>query len=150
LSAAEAVSRVFLDYVVYGHATRDWLPLYGGLFQEMLNGLNNSSTDFSKLTRPNPPAPPQALSSYTGTYHNDYYGNLEITKSGDHLLLHLPPRGATYYDLKHWSGNTFVYRFAGETGIGSRGVVFSGSSARQVFVENLATEDSGVFTRVSD
>ncbi len=65
-------------------------------------------------------------------------------------MLGLPPSGRSY-SLRHWSGNTFVYRFAGETGIGTRGVVFTGSGAsQQVKVENLKTEDSGVFTRISD
>jgi hypothetical protein len=70
---------------------------------------------------------------------------LEITAMGNQLYLRLPPRGASY-PLAHWDGDTFTYRFEGESGIGTRGVDFR--SGNQVLIENLNTEGSEYFTKV--
>jgi hypothetical protein len=146
----EATAKAFFDYFHYGYLTRDWLALYQAAFAENVEKTQNSSTNYSTLMPPKNPAPSQPLSSYVGTYFNRYYGKLEIRKERPGLVLLLPPRGGLHYELTHWDGDTFTYFFASEsTGIARRGLKFSGSGeGKQVLVENLAAEGTGVFVKV--
>jgi hypothetical protein len=52
-------------------------------------------------------APSRDLEDYTGTYENALYGRVDITRSGDSLIL-------TYKDrpkvtLSHWNGSIFQF-----------------------------------------
>jgi CubicO group peptidase (beta-lactamase class C family) len=144
---AEATTSTFFDLYKYGAPQRDWLTLFGGIFRTIIENSNNESKDYSKLTPPSSPAPSGPLSAYLGTYRNDYYGEVEISKVGGSLWMRLPADGALY-TLTHWDGETFTYRFEAEQGIGTRGVVFSLGGTPQVLIENLALEGNGVFTRI--
>jgi CubicO group peptidase (beta-lactamase class C family) len=144
---AEAITSTFFDLYKYGAPRRDWLSLFGGIFRTMLENSNNESKDYSKITRPSNPVPSGPLSAYVGTYGNDYYGEIEISKVGDSLWMRLPAAGALY-TLMHWDGETFTYRFEAEQGIGTRGVVFRLTGTPHVLIENLALEGNGVFTRI--
>jgi hypothetical protein len=55
--------------------------------------------------------PPQA---YTGTYHNDYFGDAVVMLRKDALALGLGP-AKTEYPLWHWDGNVFTYYPSGES-----------------------------------
>jgi CubicO group peptidase (beta-lactamase class C family) len=143
---AEAVTSTFFDWFQYGEARQDWLTLYNGLFREMIESGNNDSTDYSKLSPPTSPSPSAPLSALAGKYHNDYYGEIEFTKVGETLWMRLPANGALF-TLAHWDQDKFTYRFEAESGIGTRGVVFSPGGAPHVLIENLALEGDGVFLR---
>jgi CubicO group peptidase (beta-lactamase class C family) len=144
---AEAITSTFFDLYKYGAPRRDWLTLFGGIFRTMLENSNNESKDYSRVTPPSNPVPSGPLSAYVGTYRNDYYGDIEISKVGDSLWMRLPAAGALY-TLRHWYGKAFTYRFEAEQGIGTRGVVFNLSGTPHVLIENLAVEGNGVFTRI--
>jgi hypothetical protein len=138
----EAVGRAFFDLFETGAITQDWIALYQGAFQEMVDESQNFSTDYSKLSPPPNPTPGQPANAYTGRYHNEYYGDLTIeAERNGQLTLHLPPRG-TRYELTHWDGDLFTYFFAAESNTGVR--FSSANGARQVQVENL-TDASNVF-----
>jgi CubicO group peptidase (beta-lactamase class C family) len=143
---AEATANTFFDLYNYGRPTQDWLGLFTKGFDDLIEESNNETTDYSKLDPPSSPAPPKLLSSYLGTYRNNYYGEIEFTKQGNSLWMRLPAAGALY-QLTHWDGDKFTYRFEAEQGIGTRGVVFSFGGTPRVLVENLALEGDGVFVR---
>jgi hypothetical protein len=144
----EAVCLTFLDLLHYGRAQRDYLSLMAPNFAEFNRETQDSSPNYANMKPPQNPSPAKPLAAYTGKYFNSYYGTVEISAEGNQLVLRLPPRGS-YYELNHWNGDTFTYYFASEnTGIGRRGVKFSGDG-KQVMIQNLAIiENSGVFTRV--
>jgi CubicO group peptidase (beta-lactamase class C family) len=144
---AEATANTFFDLYNYGKPTQDWLALFSKAFDELIEESNNESTDYSKLDPPSSPAPSRLLSSYVGTYRNNYYGEIEFTKQGNALWMRLPAAGAIY-QLTHWDGDKFTYRFEAEQGIGTRGVVFSPGGRARVLVENLALEGDGNFVRI--
>lgn len=144
---AEATANTLFD--LYNDApTKDWLTLYGNAFKADIEAANNSTTDYSKLTRPPSPTPSKPLSAYVGTYQNEYYGRIEINEQGGSLWMRFPDTGALY-TLSHWDANTFTYRFEAEQGIGTRGVVFTFDKGRRVLIENLALEGNGVFTLIA-
>jgi CubicO group peptidase (beta-lactamase class C family) len=144
---AESICLQFLDLVHNGQQQRDYLALAGGLFKQMIAETQDASPDYGILPAAKNPAPARPLATYAGTYTNQYFGNLEVSVAGDRLILRLPPRGA-YYELSHGDGDTFTYYFASEnTGQGRRGAKFS-PDKNEVLIENLAIENSAVFTRV--
>jgi CubicO group peptidase (beta-lactamase class C family) len=143
---AEATINTFFDLYNYGQPTRDWLALFSAAFRSDIEEGNNTPTDYSKLNPPGSAAPGKLLSSYVGTYRNNYYGQIEFTEQSGSLWMRLPANGALYH-LQHWDGDTFTYRFEAEQGIGTRGVVFTFGGRPRVLVENLALEGNGVFTR---
>jgi CubicO group peptidase (beta-lactamase class C family) len=145
---AEAIASDFFDLYNYGKLTRDWLTFWGNLFKQLIDSIEGSTKDYSKLPPPNPVEPSQPLSSYVGLYHSDYYGDLEIREENNALVLHLPPF-RDRYALAHWSGNTFTYYYATEgSGIGVRGIQFL-EGGKQALVEVLVSPAGGVFTRVN-
>ena len=143
---AEATTYTFFDLFRYGKPGRDWLSLFQGVFQSMIEESNNETQDYSRLSPPASPVPSKPLSSYVGAYRNNYYGRIEISEHRGLLWMRLPRNGALY-TLTHWDADTFIYRFEAEQGIGTRGVVFTFSGTPQVLVENLALEGNGVFVR---
>jgi CubicO group peptidase (beta-lactamase class C family) len=142
----EAIALTFLDDFKYGEPKNDYLKAAGEAFAGMRAAVLASSTNYSTEKPPANPSPAGNLSSYVGTYRNQYYGDLEIEQRDQRLILRLPPLGA-YYELSHWDGNTFTYYIANEvSGAARRGVQFL--SDKQVKIENLVSEYNGVFTRV--
>lgn len=143
---AEATANTLFDLYKFGKPSQDWLTIFRGAFRDLIERSNNETTDYSKLTPPASPVPPKPLSAYVGKYRNDYYGQIEISENRGSLWMRLPAKAALY-TLTHWNGDTFIYRFEAEQGIGSRGVVFTLAGAPQVLIENLALEGNGVFLR---
>jgi CubicO group peptidase (beta-lactamase class C family) len=143
----EAVAATFFDFYQYGKPTQDWLALAGAFFKKLREDSDNSSTDYSKLKPPTSPAPPQPSSTYVGTYSNDYYGSIEVTENHGLLWLRLPADGSLY-NLIHWDGDTFIYRFRGDPSLATRGVKFKpAADGGSVEIENLALEGDGVFLK---
>jgi CubicO group peptidase (beta-lactamase class C family) len=142
----EAICLHFLDLVHYGKPQREYLPLLGKLFSQMIAQTEDASPDYATLPMPNIAIPAKPLGTYAGTYTNEYFGTLEVSVQDGRLILRLPPRGS-YYELTHWNGDTFSYYFASEnTGSGRRGAKFS-PDKNQVLIENLSPEHNAVFTR---
>jgi CubicO group peptidase (beta-lactamase class C family) len=143
----EAIALTFLDDFEYGAPKNDYLELAGAAFKQMREQALTSSTNYSREKPPVHPSPAGPASSYAGTYVNRYYGKLEIELHDQQLILRLPPLGA-YYELSHWDGDTFTYYIANESsGAARRGVQFS-ADGKQLLVQNLAVEYSGVFTKL--
>jgi CubicO group peptidase (beta-lactamase class C family) len=143
---AEATANQFFDLYHYGAPKQDWLTIFGDVFKALIENANNATTDYSKLTPPSSPAPSRPLANYVGTYCNEYYGQIEISKHRGSLWMRFPAKG-TLYTLTHWDGDTFIYRFEAEQGIGTRGLVFTVSGTPSLLIQNLALEGNGVFVR---
>jgi len=142
----ESICLTFLDYLHYGKQQRDYLPLIGGMMHQMIAESQNASADYSTLPLPANPTAAKPLTTYVGTYTNEYFGTLEIALQNNRLVLRLPPRG-TYYELAHWNADTFTYYFSGEdSGLARRGAKFF-PEKNQVLIENLTPEHNAVFTR---
>lgn len=142
----ESICLTFLDYLHYGKQRRDYLPLIAHVMDQMIAQTQDAAPDYATLPAPSNPTAAKSLTTYTGTYSNEYFGTLEVSVEKDRLILRLPPRGA-YYELSHWDGDTFTYYFASEsTGLGRRGAKFS-PDKNQVLIENLTPEHNAVFTR---
>jgi CubicO group peptidase (beta-lactamase class C family) len=142
----ESICLHFLDLVHYGKPQREYLPLIGKFLGQMIAQTQDASINYATLSPPKSPVVAKPLSTYAGTYTNEYYGTLEVSVLGDRLILRLPPRGS-YYELAHWDGDTFTYYFASEnTGTGRRGAKFNPEKG-ELTIENLAPEHNSVFTR---
>jgi CubicO group peptidase (beta-lactamase class C family) len=153
IGVPESVCLSFLDLAQEGKVQRDYLPLLQQAFVAINAPEYGTAVDYSK-----PPARPsaaQAADVYLGTYHSDYFGDIEIAAGpGGQLELRLGPK-RTAFPLKHWDRDVFLYQPVGEQAAGLSGVTFTvgaGQRANQVVIENLNTESDGqglgVFTRV--
>jgi hypothetical protein len=142
----ESICLHFLDLVHYGKPQREYLPLLGKLFSQMIGESQDASLNYATLAPLKTSVPAKPLSAYTGTYTNEYFGNLEVSIQENRLILRLPPRG-NYHELEHWDGDTFTYYFASEnTGTARRGAKFTLEKNR-VLIENLAPEHEAVFAK---
>ncbi|BBY81977.1 serine hydrolase [Mycolicibacterium pulveris] len=104
----EALTAEFADLVQFGEVREDWYGLYSKVFAEMIN----PEGSLAGKQPPADPAPAAPLSSYVGTYHNDYWGPATVTEVDGGLQLTL----GTKFDarLSHWDGNTFTYTWVSE------------------------------------
>ena len=90
------------------------------------------------------PAPSAPLSSYVGTYNNDYWGPARVSQQDGNLQLELGSK--LKVPLINWDGNTFTYEWVSENSP-------PGSIAKATFEGNkLALEyynavGKGIFTR---
>ena len=100
---AETLTAEFADLVQFGEIREDWYGLYREVFDEMAKPIGELA---GKSPPPNPrPAAP--LSSYVGTYQNDYWGPARVSAAEGGLRLAL---GRTLdVPLTHWDGNIFTF-----------------------------------------
>jgi hypothetical protein len=62
------------------------------------------------MKKPKNPVAPADLSTYTGTYANDYVGQASVTVEDGKLVMRVGPNGVTRLPLRHWDANTFYYQ----------------------------------------
>lgn len=104
----ESLTAQFADLVQFGKVREDWYGLYSAAFADMEKPVGS----LVGKQPPNDPAPAAPLSSYVGTYRNDYWGPARITEKDGELRLALGPK--LDVPLKHWDGNTFTFSFVTE------------------------------------
>lgn len=114
---AEAIALVFGerawgDVAPDAPVTDRWLLA----MQDMMHNLYQAQGRLAGQTPPAKPAPPQALTAYTGPYANAYFGTtrIELNALGDGLTLAIGP-ASERYALRHWDGDTFVFEPRGES-----------------------------------
>jgi len=56
---------------------------------------------------PKPPKPPLPLTTYTGPYYNEIYGNVKVAKQGQQLILTIGPKRVKML-LKSWHRDVFT------------------------------------------
>jgi CubicO group peptidase (beta-lactamase class C family) len=99
----EALTAEFADLVQFGDVREDWYHLYNQAFAAMGKPVG------SLEGKPPPvnPAPAAPLSTYAGTYNNDFWGPARVTEKDGKLVLALGPRDM--FPLTHWDGNVFTF-----------------------------------------
>ena len=136
----EALNAEFADLVQFGEVREDWYQLYNSALVKMEQPVG-SLVGQQPPSNPTPAAP---LSSYVGTYANDYWGPARITEKDGKLLLALGPRET--FPLTHWDGNVFTFSFVTENappGTISK-ATFDGN---RLTLEYYDDNHNGVFTR---
>lgn len=102
----EAIGESFADLVEYGEVTQDWLEFFGQAFGPFTE---KPDTIFG-AKKPKTPTPPADLSSFVGTYANDYVGQATVALDNGKLVMRVGPNGVTRLPLRHWNANTFYYQ----------------------------------------
>ena len=104
----EALNAQFADLVQFGEVREDWLELYRSL-------LAPGEKPVGSLVGRQPPAKPAPaapLSTYVGTYNNDYWGPARVSAKNGKLQLELGSKLTV--PLTHWDGNVFTYEWVSE------------------------------------
>jgi hypothetical protein len=84
-----------------------------------------------------------------GTYHNDYYGDVEIARGAEGLVLRIGPKPLEF-PLTHYDRDTFSWQPEGENAAGRSGLSFLIDPDGRAFAfrdEYLAVDDAGVLLR---
>ncbi len=136
----EALTAEFADLVQFGEIRQDWYKLYHDAFEPMAQPVGS----LAGQTPPANPTPAEPISSYTGTYANDYWGPARITEAAGRLTLALGPK--LVVPLTHWDGNTFTFSMVTENSPpGSISTAtFDGD---KLTLEYFDTAGKGTFTR---
>jgi CubicO group peptidase (beta-lactamase class C family) len=101
----QAVIATFDDLVRNGRTTRDWFQLTS----KAVEPLTTPTFSIDGQRQPDSPVAARPLTSYVGSYSNDYVGEGRVTLEAGQLVLFLGPRGAQRRHLRHWSGDLFFY-----------------------------------------
>jgi CubicO group peptidase (beta-lactamase class C family) len=104
----EALNAEFADLVQFGEVREDWYGLYSGTFAKLQQPMGS----LVGQQPPANPAPAAPLSSFVGTYNNDYWGPARITEKDGKLQLALGSKLTV--PLSHWDGNVFTYTWVSE------------------------------------
>lgn len=104
----EALTAEFADLVQFGKVREDWLKLY----QQLMVPMEDPVGSLVGQQPPANPAPAAPLSSYIGTYNNDYWGPARVTQNDGKLQLALGTK--LNVPLTHWDGNVFTFSFVTE------------------------------------
>jgi CubicO group peptidase (beta-lactamase class C family) len=150
IGIAEALGMTFMDTVLYGKPTQDWIALFKKIFSDPAAVGTILGFDYSKP--PAWPAPALKSSAYVGRFTNDYFGEISIVEKDGGLAIVEGPRNKTF-PMQHYDHDTFTYETEGENAVGRSGVTFTiapDRKANQVVVENLNVRGEGTFKRIAD
>jgi CubicO group peptidase (beta-lactamase class C family) len=146
---AEGLASTFLDYVLHGKPTQDWLAVYKQAFSQILQAEASQVANY--LKPPTSPSPAAANSAYLGTYSNEFFGEIAVIEKQGGLAIVQGPKKMKF-PMTHWDRDTFTYETEGESSLGTVGITFTmgpDNKARRVLVENLNIHGEGTFDRVS-
>lgn len=123
----EILCAQFVDLLEHGAIQRDYAALIGAYFI----GLNAPLGSLVGVSPPVSPVPAAPLSTYAGSYSNDFYGPLQVDVIDGALLLTL---GATplRLPLRHWDGGVFTFTLETENAP-------PGTISKVTFTENRVT-----------
>lgn len=144
IGVPEAVAAGFLDLALSGRIERDWVKLFGGLFEAAAD----KPKDYSKP--PEKISPPLSADAYVAVYRNEYFGDIEFVQTDGTLQLQSGPK-KTPFALRHWDRDTFLFKPVGEMAVGLSAATFqigSDGRATSVVLENLNVHGQGRFVRV--
>jgi CubicO group peptidase (beta-lactamase class C family) len=145
----ETICASFFDLVLHGKVEKDWGKAFEQAFEALNKPTYGTAVDYHK-----PPArqsPALADEAYVGTYHNAYFGGIEVVATKGALLLRMGPK-KTAFPLRHWDRDVFLYQPVGEMASGLSGVTFlvgPEGKALHVVVENLDVHGQGTFVRAT-
>src|SRR5207248_3747659 len=96
---AEGLGTTFIDLALYDSSTRDWFALFKKVFSNPATLGLTPGFDYTKV--PVSPAAGLKPEAYTGTYHNDYFGDVTITEQYGALAMMIGPRNKSF-PLQHY------------------------------------------------
>ncbi len=144
--APEAIVAEFLERVETGGARRPWLEVYRSVFSGAREHPGSLPDAPPMDARPMSP-----LAAYTGTYHNDLYGDAQVVERDGHLVLRLGPRQREF-TLEPYDGDILAVETRGEAAAGRQAVTFTvppGRAASSFSMTYLEVAPGlGTFTRV--
>jgi CubicO group peptidase (beta-lactamase class C family) len=148
VGAPEALCLSVLDLSTTGTVTRDWLAAAA---QRMAAAMDEDTygTGTNWETPPADATSAAADATYVGTYHNDYYGDVEIARGAEGLMLRIGPKPLEF-PLTHFDRDTFSWQPEGENAAGRSGLSFLIDADERAFAfrdEYLAVDDAGVLLR---
>ena len=137
----ETLNAQFLDLVQYGAFRRDW----GAIFSDALAPLLAPEGRLVGQSPPANPLPARALSTYTGSYDNAYYGPLQVAEQSGTLVMTLGAK-PLILPLTHWDADVFIFTLHNENA--SPGTISRAAFASdRVWLEYYDQEGLGVFAR---
>lgn len=140
---AETLAAQFLDIAQFGEIQQPWLQIFSGALAPQM------APEGSLVGVPPPanPTPPKALSSYAGTYTNDYFGPLQIDLQAGALTLAIGP-APLQRPLTHRDGDIFTFTLFTENA--TPGTISKATfSADRVTLEYYDGNGLGTFVRVA-
>src|SRR5215213_8505833 len=148
VGAPEALCLSVLDLATTGDVSRDWLAAAA---QRMAAAMDEDTygTGTNWETPPADATSAAADATYIGTYHNDYYGDVEIARGAEGLVLRIGPKPLEF-PLTHYDRDTFSWQPEGENAAGRSGLSFLIGAEERAFAfrdEYLAVDDAGVLLR---
>jgi len=105
----ETLTAEFADLVQFGAVREDWRTLYANAFASM----DEPAGALVGKTPPTDPAPARPLTSYTGTYANDYWGPAAVAEKDGRLTVSIGPH-PDVHPLTHWDGDVFIFPLQNE------------------------------------
>ena len=145
IGVPEAIAASYMDIVETGAVTRDWLAFTESAFAPFTTP--NNTVDGKP--KPANPKPAKALKTYTGTYRNDYVGEVKIVKDGKKLKMRIGPGLETKVPLFHWTANSYGYTSIDMPKGFTGGAIFQkvkAGKAQQLYLDEVGP-DVGVLTR---
>lgn len=150
IGVPEAFSLSVLEIARTGELTTDWMTVVAPAFVDLDAPTYGTGIDYAEP--PADAAPPRDRSAYTGTFRNDFYGDVVIAEAGDGLELRIGPEPQAF-PMTHYDADVWSYQPAGENAYGRTGVVFTigpNDEAMSISVGYLATGGPGELRRLED
>ena len=146
VGAAEGLALTVLDIAQGAEDGRDWLGIVGPAFEAMDAPTYGADSDWT--TAPAAATSALANEAYTGTYRNDFFGNVEVAARGDDLVLRIGP-APLEFALTHFDRDTFTWQPTGENAYGLSGLTFvvEGDKASGFRDQYLASGGPGELAR---
>lgn len=144
----DAINESFYDYVFHGEPRQDWFAIYNAGFQALFEAFAGDPDRFA--IPPDPVSPALAAGAYTGTYHNDYLGDV-VVEEADAGLQVIIGANRTAWPLIHWDRDTFLYVASPEPPAPYALAQFSigeDGTATALFLESMDAVGQGTVTRV--
>jgi CubicO group peptidase (beta-lactamase class C family) len=107
--AFEAITFEIVDRYL-GAPRTDWLDAYRKLAARLAAELAKAEAQTTGARDPSS-RPSRPLTAYAGTYRDAWYGDVDITASGDRLSIRFSKTPALHGRLEHWQQDTFVARW---------------------------------------
>ncbi|GAB7524942.1 serine hydrolase [Paraburkholderia sp. 2C] len=141
MGVPETITAQFFDLVQFGAIRRDWATLYGNALAPMMK----PEGSLVGAARPASPLPPRVLSTYTGSWRNDYFGPLKVSEQNGTLSLAIGPV-PTVLPLTHWDGDVFTFTLYNENA--APGTISKASFlSDRVTLEYYNENEQGTFIR---
>lgn len=139
----EVLSQTWFDLYDNGQVTKDWYAIINPILVESLTPKKYLEEKPDQTFKPMP------LSRYAGLFHNDYFGDIEVSLKNQDLMLAIGPEKKEF-KLTHWNRDTFYLETIGEMASGKSPVTFvmdEEGSANSVTIAAFNEFGEGRFTK---